>query len=130
MSIFNYFLSILAPKLGSKIEEKSTPKVLKKVMEKALWRRWVKSRILNAGRCGGDGLCVPGTRGGTPLPVGRTLRGRHASEGELQGATKARDLRRHASEGALQGRNKADKYATRARRGEGGGLPKQGVGGG
>ena len=60
MSIFNYFLSILAPKLGSKIEEKSTPKVLKKVMEKALWQRWVKSRNLNPEGCPRPPIQVPG----------------------------------------------------------------------
>ena len=51
MSIFNYFLSILAPKLDPKIEEKSIPKVLKKMMEKGLWQKWVKSRNLNPERC-------------------------------------------------------------------------------
>ena len=52
ISIFNYFLSILAPKLDPKIAEKSIPKVFKKMMEKGLWKRWVKRRNLNPEVCG------------------------------------------------------------------------------
>ena len=53
MSIFNYFFTILAPKLGWKIDEKSVGKVIEKLMEKRMGPRCVKNRKVESGRCGG-----------------------------------------------------------------------------